>query len=109
MTLPFDSRDQRLSHRCGGSGSRSPPWRAESRSPLSKRRGRRWTLHPSEGEASRRENAPMVKAPGEIESDPLSAGWARLADGDWGAARASFEDALSGEQAPEASAAMTTA
>jgi ATP/maltotriose-dependent transcriptional regulator MalT len=35
-------------------------------------------------------------------SDPLSAGWARLADGDWDAARASFEDALSRGEAPEA-------
>src|SRR5919109_3208680 len=46
--------------------------------------------------------APMARAPEGLSSDPLSAGWARLADGEWGAARTSFEDALSREEAPEA-------
>jgi LuxR family transcriptional regulator, maltose regulon positive regulatory protein len=41
----------------------------------------------------------MAKA---VESHPLSAGWARLADGDWRSAKASFEAALAGEQEPEA-------
>src|ERR671923_1229824 len=45
---------------------------------------------------------PMARAPEGLSSDPLSAGWARLADGEWGAARTSFEDALSREEAPEA-------
>ena len=44
----------------------------------------------------------MARAPERIASDPLSAGWALLADGDWGAARASFEGALAGEESPEA-------
>ena len=45
---------------------------------------------------------PMAKAPEGIASDPLSAGWARLADGEWAAARASFADALVREETPEA-------
>lgn len=44
----------------------------------------------------------MGKAPKGIASDPLSAGWARLADGEWGAARASFAVALAREETPEA-------
>ena len=44
----------------------------------------------------------MAKAQDGIASDPLSVGWARLAEGDWSAARASFEDALSRQEVPEA-------
>jgi DNA-binding NarL/FixJ family response regulator len=44
----------------------------------------------------------MGKALEGIASDPLSVGWARLAEGEWGAAKASFEDALSREEVPEA-------
>ena len=45
---------------------------------------------------------PMARAAERIASDLLSAGWARLADGEWGAAKASFEGALAGEESPEA-------
>ncbi|MQA76157.1 MAG: hypothetical protein GEU88_17785 [Solirubrobacterales bacterium] len=41
-------------------------------------------------------------APARVASDPLSAGWALLADGEWEAARASFADALAREETPEA-------
>jgi LuxR family maltose regulon positive regulatory protein len=44
----------------------------------------------------------MAKAPARTASDPLSAGWARLADGEWGAASAAFADALAREETPEA-------
>ena len=44
----------------------------------------------------------MADAGQEIASDPLSAGWARLADGDWGGAKSLFEDALGREEAPDA-------
>src|SRR5919106_6694713 len=45
---------------------------------------------------------PMARAAERIASDLLSAGWARLGDGEWGAAKASFEGALAGEESPEA-------
>jgi LuxR family transcriptional regulator, maltose regulon positive regulatory protein len=44
----------------------------------------------------------MAKAPEGVASDPLSVGWARLAGGEWAAARASFADALAREETPEA-------
>ncbi len=47
----------------------------------------------------------MTTMPNEAEgiaSEPLSAGWARLADGEWAAARALFADALVREETPEA-------
>ena len=44
----------------------------------------------------------MARAAERIASDPLSAGWARLAEGEWGPAKASFESALAGEESPEA-------
>src|SRR5918995_3186714 len=44
----------------------------------------------------------MARTPEGIGSDPLAAGWARLADGEWGAAKTSFEGALAGEESPEA-------
>jgi LuxR family transcriptional regulator, maltose regulon positive regulatory protein len=44
----------------------------------------------------------VAKAPHGTASDPLSAGWSRLNDGQWAAARASFEDALAREETPEA-------
>jgi LuxR family transcriptional regulator, maltose regulon positive regulatory protein len=44
----------------------------------------------------------MAKAPARIAPDPLSAGWAQLADGDWAAARSSFSGALAREETPEA-------
>jgi DNA-binding NarL/FixJ family response regulator len=45
----------------------------------------------------------MAKAAAErIASDPLSNGWARLADGEWEAAGASFANALAREETPEA-------
>src|ERR671919_686128 len=44
----------------------------------------------------------MAKAAERIASDPLSAGWARLADGEWEAAGASFTDALAREETPQA-------
>jgi ATP/maltotriose-dependent transcriptional regulator MalT len=44
----------------------------------------------------------MAKAPEGIESDTLSAGWDRLAAGEWAAARASFADTLAQEETPEA-------
>ena len=44
----------------------------------------------------------MARAPKGIASDPLSAGWARLADGEWAAASASFADALAREETPAA-------
>jgi LuxR family maltose regulon positive regulatory protein len=51
---------------------------------------------------ARRKNAPMAKAPEGVASDPLSVGWARLAGGEWAAARVSFADALAREETPEA-------
>jgi LuxR family transcriptional regulator, maltose regulon positive regulatory protein len=44
----------------------------------------------------------MATAPEGVASDPVSAGWAQLADGEWGAARASFAEALASEETPEA-------
>jgi ATP/maltotriose-dependent transcriptional regulator MalT len=44
----------------------------------------------------------MVRTPEGISSDPVAAGWARLADREWAAARASFEGALAREETPEA-------
>jgi LuxR family maltose regulon positive regulatory protein len=44
----------------------------------------------------------MAKAPAAVASDSVRAGWARLADGEWAAARASFAEALAREQTPEA-------
>jgi LuxR family transcriptional regulator, maltose regulon positive regulatory protein len=44
----------------------------------------------------------MAKAPEGVASDPVSAGWAQLADGEWAAARASFVEALAHEETPEA-------
>ena len=44
----------------------------------------------------------MAKAPEEIASEPLSTGWARLADGEWAAASSSFAGALAREETPEA-------
>jgi LuxR family transcriptional regulator, maltose regulon positive regulatory protein len=58
-------------------------------------------LRPDRGGPGR-ENAGVAEVPEEVASDPLSAGWARLADGEWSAARASFVDALDREQTPEA-------
>ncbi len=49
-----------------------------------------------------RDNAGVAKATEEVAPEPLSAGWARLADGEWVAARASFVDALDREETPEA-------
>jgi LuxR family transcriptional regulator, maltose regulon positive regulatory protein len=44
----------------------------------------------------------MAKAPEGVASDPVAAGWARLADGEWAAARAAFAEALAREPTPEA-------
>jgi tetratricopeptide (TPR) repeat protein len=44
----------------------------------------------------------MANARDQLSADPLVAGWAQLADGEWGAARSSFEAALALEEAPEA-------
>lgn len=44
----------------------------------------------------------MPTPPEAVESEPLSAGWTRLADGDWAAARAAFADAVVREETPEA-------
>ena len=46
--------------------------------------------------------AAMAKPPEGTASDPLSAGWARLADGEWAAASAVFAGALACEETPEA-------
>ncbi len=46
--------------------------------------------------------APMAKPPEGTASDPLSAGWARLADGEWAAASAAFAEALDCEETPDA-------
>jgi LuxR family maltose regulon positive regulatory protein len=43
----------------------------------------------------------MAKAAKGVSSDPRLAGWARLADAEWAAARASFERALAREETPE--------
>jgi ATP/maltotriose-dependent transcriptional regulator MalT len=44
----------------------------------------------------------MARTPEGIASDPLATGWARLADGEWDAAKASFEGALADEESPDA-------
>src|SRR5918996_2307988 len=44
----------------------------------------------------------MARTPERIASDPLATGWARLADGEWDAAKAFFEGALADEESPEA-------
>src|SRR5918993_1449676 len=44
----------------------------------------------------------MARTPERIASDPLATGWARLADGEWDAAKASFEGALADEESPDA-------
>jgi LuxR family transcriptional regulator, maltose regulon positive regulatory protein len=44
----------------------------------------------------------MPRAHEGIGSEPLAAGWARLADGEWAAASAAFADALAREETPEA-------
>jgi hypothetical protein len=44
----------------------------------------------------------MAKAGDQLSADRLVAGWAHLAEGEWDAARSSFEDALALEETPEA-------
>src|SRR5919108_3728360 len=44
----------------------------------------------------------MAKARDQLSADPLVVGWAHLAEGEWDAARSSFEDALALEETPEA-------
>ena len=44
----------------------------------------------------------MARAPEELAPDPLAAGWARLGDGRWSAARAAFVDALADGETAEA-------
>src|ERR671910_1094617 len=44
----------------------------------------------------------MARTPEGIASDPLATGWARLAEGEWDAAKASFEGALADEESPDA-------
>jgi LuxR family transcriptional regulator, maltose regulon positive regulatory protein len=44
----------------------------------------------------------MAKARDQLSAAPLVAGWAHLAEGEWDAARSSFEDALALEETPEA-------
>jgi LuxR family maltose regulon positive regulatory protein len=44
----------------------------------------------------------MAKTPEAVASEPLSAGWAWLADGEWEAARRSFASSLDREETPEA-------
>jgi LuxR family transcriptional regulator, maltose regulon positive regulatory protein len=44
----------------------------------------------------------VARAPKETPSGPLALGWAELAEGRWGAARAFFEESLALEETPEA-------
>jgi len=44
----------------------------------------------------------VAKASKRVTCDRLHAGWAELGEGRWNAARAFFEEALTGEETPEA-------